>query len=48
MRVISGDEVTTRAVYCQGCELLDAHAPARDIRAHVKATGHDVSVMVTT
>lgn len=41
-------EVATRNVYCQQCKLLDKHAPARDIRAHVKKTGHDVSVATTT
>ena len=48
LRVVSGGEVTTRRVYCQQCSVLDGHATARDVRAHVKATGHDVSVAVTS
>ena len=48
MRVRTADDGRTRTVDCRDCDLIEESAPARDIREHVRATGHTVCVVTAS
>lgn len=47
-RVVVADETTDRKVWCHTCTALADNPDSREVRRHVKATSHQVTVAITT